>query len=131
MKPGGHNRTLTLVLLPGRKKMGVSGLWDVRYMLPYLTYIYEHDRLHQVLAPAGQSRSLANIAVVDGYEANTSGCRAFRIGIDASIWFKHAQFSKAGDNPELRLLFFRLKELAKLPLAVLFVFDGRKCATLI
>ena len=64
---------------------------------------------------------------MDGYEANTSRRRAFRIGVDASIWFRHAKSSKEGENPELRLLFFRLKELAKLPVLVLFVFDGRKC----
>ncbi|KAH8119353.1 hypothetical protein DFH11DRAFT_440862 [Phellopilus nigrolimitatus] len=86
--------------------MGVSGLWDI-------------------LAPAGKSRSLAHLAVVDGFESNNSKRRAYRVGIDASIWYKHATYSKEGENPELRLLFFRVKELAKLPLLPLFVFDGR------
>jgi hypothetical protein len=79
----------------------------------------------QIIRPAGQSRSLANIAVVDGFDANSSSKRAFRVGIDASIWYHHASFSKGGENPELRLLFFRLRNLAKLPILPLFVFDGR------
>lgn len=63
--------------------------------------------------------------MVDGFENNISGRRAYRIGIDASIWYQHAEHStKAGDNPELRLLFFRLAKLMRLPWLVLFVFDG-------
>ncbi|KAI5123989.1 hypothetical protein M0805_006400 [Coniferiporia weirii] len=86
--------------------MGVNGLWDI-------------------LVPAGKSRSLVHLSVVDGFERNDSNKRAYRVGVDASIWYKHATYSKEGDNPELRLLFFRVKELAKLPILPLFVFDGR------
>jgi Holliday junction resolvase YEN1 len=61
-----------------------------------------------------------------------------------SIWFHHAAFSKGGENPELRGLFFRLVFLgaltfidsfslgshtlkieAKLPVIPVFVLDGR------
>ncbi|TFY70857.1 hypothetical protein EVG20_g2154 [Dentipellis fragilis] len=87
--------------------MGVQGLWDI---------------IHKT----GQSRALAHLAVVDGFESNASGKRAYRVGIDASLWYTHASFSKGGENPELRLLFFRLKSLAALPLLPLFVFDGRE-----
>ncbi|KDQ57718.1 hypothetical protein JAAARDRAFT_273139 [Jaapia argillacea MUCL 33604] len=87
--------------------MGVQGLWDI-------------------INKAGVSRSLTHLAVVEGFEANTSGRRAFRVGIDASIWYQHARFSKGGENPELRLLFFRVRALAELPLLPLFVFDGRE-----
>ncbi|KAH7919230.1 hypothetical protein BV22DRAFT_1133985 [Leucogyrophana mollusca] len=87
--------------------MGVRGLWDI-------------------INKAGQSRSLANLVVIDGFEKNTSGRRAFRVGIDASIWYHRASFSKGGENPELRLLFFRLRSLAELPLLLLFIFDGRE-----
>ncbi|EPQ57560.1 PIN domain-like protein, partial [Gloeophyllum trabeum ATCC 11539] len=87
--------------------MGVPGLWEV-------------------IQPVGQSRSLMNIAVVDGFERNTSGRRAYRVGIDTSIWFTHSYYSKGGENPQLRLLFFRLAKLAELPLLPLFVFDGRE-----
>lgn len=43
--------------------------------------------------------------------------RGYRIGIDVSIWFHHAAFSKGGENPELRGLFFKLVFLgvSKLP----------------
>ncbi|KAH9830729.1 PIN domain-like protein, partial [Rhodofomes roseus] len=88
--------------------MGVQGLWDV-------------------LSKARQSRSLAHLAVIDGFETNTSGRRAYRVGIDASIWYQHAMhIPKKGANPELRLLFFRLLKLAELPFIPLFVFDGRE-----
>ena len=83
--------------------------------------------LIQILEPAGESHSLTKIAVVDGFENNGSGRRGYRIGIDASIWYQHAEHStKEGANPELRLLFFRLAKLAKLPWLCLFVFDGRE-----
>ncbi|KAL5523813.1 hypothetical protein ACEPAG_7986 [Sanghuangporus baumii] len=85
--------------------MGVSGLWDI-------------------LAPAGRPRSLAKLAI-DAFESNLSGKRAYRVGIDASIWYKHAAYSKGGENAELRLLFFRINSLIRLPLLPLFVFDGR------
>ncbi|KAG1851669.1 hypothetical protein F4604DRAFT_1959173 [Suillus subluteus] len=85
--------------------MGVQGLWEV-------------------VNKAGQSRSLSNLAVKEGFEKNHSGKRAFRIGIDASIWYQHCVHSKGGENPELRLLFFRLCSLARLPFLPLFVFDG-------
>ncbi|KAH9924447.1 uncharacterized protein B0H18DRAFT_934342 [Fomitopsis serialis] len=88
--------------------MGVQGLWDV-------------------LSTAGQSRSLAHLAVVDGFETNISGRRAYRVGIDASIWYQHAMHTpKKGANPELRLLFFRLLKLCQVPFIPLFVFDGRE-----
>ncbi|KZT19716.1 PIN domain-like protein, partial [Neolentinus lepideus HHB14362 ss-1] len=87
--------------------MGVQGLWEV-------------------LQPAGQSRSLRHLAVVDGLEKNASEKRAYRIGVDASLWFQHSYSSKGGENPQLRLLFFRLARLSELPLIPLFVFDGRE-----
>ncbi|EKM52630.1 uncharacterized protein PHACADRAFT_149458 [Phanerochaete carnosa HHB-10118-sp] len=86
--------------------MGVSGLWDV-------------------LRPAGTSRSFTAIAV-DGFAdtGSTRNFRAFRVGIDASIWFVHSTYGKEGENPELRTIFFRLIRLLKHPFLPLFVFDG-------
>lgn len=78
----------------------------------------------QVLRPAGQVRSLTELAVEDGFNANPSYQRGFRIGIDASIWFFHAAYGKEGENPELRTLFFRCCRLLQSPLLPLFVFDG-------
>ncbi|KAG2128443.1 PIN domain-like protein [Suillus cothurnatus] len=87
--------------------MGVAGLWEV-------------------LRPAGQTQSLTHLSVTQGFEANAGGRRGFRIGIDASIWFFHATYSKEGENPELRTLFFRCSRLMSMPLLPLFVFDGPK-----
>jgi len=63
---------------------------------------------------------------VDGFEANPSGLRGLRIGIDASIWFFHAAHGKEGENPELRTLFFRCARLTTMPFLPLFIFDGPK-----
>lgn len=46
---------------------------------------------------------------------------AWMHGVCAVFQFNHAG---AGKSPELRTLFFRLGTLLKLPLHVLFVFDG-------
>ncbi|KAI0687609.1 hypothetical protein BC835DRAFT_402214 [Cytidiella melzeri] len=92
--------------------MGVPGLWTA-------------------LRDAGIPRSLTSIAVNDGFQAASSHGdpalphpRAFRIGIDASIWFVHAEYGKEGENPELRTIFFRLTKLLQVPFLPLFVFDG-------
>ncbi|KAL5524916.1 hypothetical protein ACEPAF_8785 [Sanghuangporus sanghuang] len=85
--------------------MGVPGLWDI-------------------LRPAGKQRSLAELAVHDGFERNPGGRRGLRVGIDASIWFFHATYGREGENPELRTLFFRCARLMSRPFLPLFVFDG-------
>ncbi|KAJ3565362.1 hypothetical protein NP233_g7681 [Leucocoprinus birnbaumii] len=87
--------------------MGVAGLWDV-------------------LKPAAKTRSLTELAVTEGFQANPRGLRGYRVGIDASIWFFHAEYGKEGENPVLRTLFFRCATLMKAPFLPLFVFDGPK-----
>ncbi|EKM76246.1 hypothetical protein AGABI1DRAFT_9336, partial [Agaricus bisporus var. burnettii JB137-S8] len=87
--------------------MGVAGLWDV-------------------LKPAAKTRSLTELAVKEGFQTNPKGLRGYRIGIDASIWFFHAEYGKEGENPVLRTLFFRCATLTKAPFLPLFVFDGPK-----
>lgn len=61
----------------------------------------------QILRPAGETRSLVHLSVETGFIENKNGHRAYRIGIDASIWFFHAQGGREGENPELRTIFFR------------------------
>ncbi|KAG6859763.1 hypothetical protein C0995_004398, partial [Termitomyces sp. Mi166 len=87
--------------------MGVAGLWDV-------------------VRPAGKTRSLTELSVTEGFEENPDGVRGFRVGIDASIWFFHAEYGKEGENPVLRTLFFRCATLMHSPFLPLFVFDGPK-----
>jgi len=69
---------------------------------------------------------LTELAVTEGFNANPRGLRGYRIGIDASIWFFHAEHGKEGENPVLRTLFFRCATLLKVPFLPLFVFDGPK-----
>ncbi|RPD73836.1 PIN domain-like protein, partial [Lentinus tigrinus ALCF2SS1-7] len=93
--------------------MGVSDLWDI-------------------INKAGQSRAISQLAFSKGFEENSNGTRTLRLGIDASIWLHHASYSAGpkgqdrGAKPELRTLLFRLATLSKLPVSVLFVFDGRQ-----
>jgi hypothetical protein len=85
--------------------MGVPGLWEI-------------------LRPASHCRSLTHLSVVDGFEVNNNGLRGYRVGIDASIWFFHSEWSREGENPQLRNLLFRLIKLLNSPFLPLFVFDG-------
>ncbi|PPQ63450.1 hypothetical protein CVT24_004982 [Panaeolus cyanescens] len=87
--------------------MGVAGLW-------------------KILEPAGHVRSLTDLAVRDGFLANPDQKRGFRLGIDASIWFFHAEYGREGENPVLRTLFFRCARLTRTTFLPLFVFDGPK-----
>lgn len=80
----------------------------------------------QVLKPVSETRSMTELAVTDGFIANPQGLRGFRIGIDASIWFFHAEYGKEGENPVLRTLFFRCATLMRTTFLPLFVFDGPK-----
>ncbi|KAJ7738593.1 hypothetical protein B0H16DRAFT_1424805 [Mycena metata] len=70
------------------------------------------------LAPAPKVRSLKNLAVAEGFEANRSGSRGFRIGIDASIWFFPAAYRREG---ELQTMFLRCATLMDAPFLPLFV----------
>ncbi|KAG2110242.1 PIN domain-like protein, partial [Suillus discolor] len=84
---------------------------------------------------AADNRTLKQLAVSELKTEEIDGERKVKlvkIGIDASAWmhsvcavfqFNHAG---AGKSPELRTLFFRLVTLLKLPLHVVFVFDGLK-----
>ena len=69
---------------------------------------------------------MLELPVSEGFEKNPKNLRGFRIGIDASIWFFHAEYGKEGENPELRTLFFRCATLMHAPWLPLFVFDGPK-----
>lgn len=80
----------------------------------------------KVLRPAAKTRSLTDLAIKEGFEANPDGKRGFRLGIDASIWFFHAEYGREGENPVLRTLFFRCATLMHTTFLPIFVFDGPK-----
>ncbi|KAJ4479219.1 hypothetical protein J3R30DRAFT_3882938 [Lentinula aciculospora] len=81
--------------------MGVAGLWPL-------------------LEPAQSVTTLTALSLTK-FDATSRG---FRIGIDASIWFFHAEYGKEGENPELRTLFFRCAQLLSQGFLPLFIFDG-------
>ncbi|KAF8226769.1 PIN domain-like protein [Tricholoma matsutake] len=87
--------------------------------------------LWQILLPAAQMRSLTQVATVKGFERDHHGLRTIILGIDASIWMKksqakfyHPQHAQAGENPELRVLFYCLCYLLRHPITPIFIFDG-------
>ena len=80
----------------------------------------------QIIQEAGYSRAFLEVSVKEGFEANKSELRGLRVGIDASLWYFHAENSTdVGSNPELRLLAFRCFKLLKAGVIPLFMFDGR------
>ncbi|KAK7470333.1 hypothetical protein VKT23_001762 [Stygiomarasmius scandens] len=83
--------------------MGVPGLWGL-------------------LQSAQSTTTLTALSLI---KFNTQR-RGYRVGIDASIWFFHAEYGKEGENPELRTLFFRCAQLMNHGFLPLFVFDGPK-----
>jgi len=105
--------------------MGVTGLWEVSLTCLSFTLVNTFN-LMQVLKPAGTVRSLTNLAIKEGFEVNPDGHRGFRLGIDTSIWFFHAEYGREGENPELRTLFFRCATLMHTTFLPIFVFDGPK-----
>ena len=103
----------------------------------------------QILAPAVQQRDLTELAVAEGFVPNRHGLQTIIVGVDArwdsilslihlisrlfpagSIWFTQAQFAfraghaQAGENPELRAIFYKLAHLLQIPITPLFVFNG-------
>ncbi|KAG2029815.1 hypothetical protein BDR03DRAFT_987512 [Suillus americanus] len=96
--------------------MGIPGLWER-------------------VASAADNRTLKQLAVSELKTEEIDSqwkVKLFKIGIDASAWMHSMcavfQFNHAGAGklPELRTLFFWLGILLKLPLHVVFVFDGLK-----
>ncbi|KIY65929.1 hypothetical protein CYLTODRAFT_423912, partial [Cylindrobasidium torrendii FP15055 ss-10] len=83
--------------------MGVAGLWPV---------LEESARVQSITALA-----------LSKFDTENKG---FRLGIDASIWFFHAEYGKEGENPELRTLFFRCGQFLNSSILPLFIFDGPK-----
>jgi len=85
--------------------------------------------LWKIVEPSATSHSLTALAVQKGLRGRDP-LRGFRIGIDASIWFHQCEkvflfgHSNAGENPELRTLFYRLARLSRMAVSVVFVFDG-------
>ncbi|EDQ99679.1 uncharacterized protein LACBIDRAFT_316211 [Laccaria bicolor S238N-H82] len=94
------------------------------------------------LEPLKRSVSLVELAVREGFLRNARKNRTLVVGIDASVWIVECQavfyvrglHTQAGENPELRTLFFRLAHLLHYPITPIFVFDGPerpncKCGT--
>ncbi|KAK0200991.1 PIN domain-like protein [Desarmillaria ectypa] len=78
------------------------------------------DWLRPLFKNSGTINSLTAFSLRHG----DPSLRAFRLGIEVSPWFKHSEYGQAGENKELRVLFFRIAALLKRPVLPLFVFDG-------
>ncbi|KAJ7469079.1 PIN domain-like protein [Mycena latifolia] len=86
--------------------MGITGLW-------------------KELEPIEQKISLPHFAVGTGFIGNATGCRGFRVGIDASGWMCRAcALHGITESPQAVALFSRCSRLFRLPFIPIFVFDG-------
>ncbi|KAJ2989265.1 hypothetical protein NUW54_g8841 [Trametes sanguinea] len=69
------------------------------------------------------------LTIAEGFEGARED-RLYRIGVDVSIWVQQLQqvfvkaHAQAGENPELRMFFYRLAMLAERPVHLVFVADG-------
>ncbi|KAH9480237.1 hypothetical protein JR316_0006835 [Psilocybe cubensis] len=77
------------------------------------------NKLWKMLEPIAQKKSLLEMSVQEGVVSRRHGTGVLVIGIDASPWFYATQaifaghaHAQAGQNPELRTLFFRLAMLS-------------------
>ncbi|KAJ7664879.1 PIN domain-like protein [Mycena rosella] len=90
--------------------MGVPGLW-------------------KCLIDAAEVQDFLQLTVQQGFK-NGGPCEPILMGVDASIWMYQVDRAitytnaRAGPNPQLRALFYRLAALLELPIRVVFVFDG-------
>ncbi|KAJ7462921.1 PIN domain-like protein [Mycena latifolia] len=82
-------------------------------------------RLWKELEPIEQKISLPHLAVGTGFIGNATGCRGFRVGIDASGWmYRACALHGITESPQAVALFSRCSRLFRLPFIPIFVFDG-------
>ncbi len=86
-----------------------------------MTSILDSDNSNDwsLLAEISKYKSLTTLSL----SKFNSPAKGFRLGIDVQPWYYHADSSQEGENPQLRLLFFRCKRLLKYPILPLFMFD--------
>ncbi|KAG6818686.1 hypothetical protein H0H93_002807 [Arthromyces matolae] len=96
--------------------MGIPGLWEI-------------------LKPTAHSRTLTQLTVCEGFEANRRGTGTVKIGLDGSLALNRAQWAayhqsrhrlnmQAGENLPLQILFYQICRLMMLPVNLIVVFDG-------
>ncbi|KAJ7611842.1 PIN domain-like protein [Roridomyces roridus] len=92
--------------------MGIPGLWPL-------------------VESTAQVMSFADLCVIEGFIQQTRSTGTIIIGVDAGLWmaqsqsvFHKPQHSQMGQNPELRVLFYKLGALNQVGCQALFVFDG-------
>ncbi|KAJ7727525.1 PIN domain-like protein, partial [Mycena maculata] len=72
-----------------------------------------------------QTRSLLNLATIEGFQIDNRGLRTFVVGIDISIQIYACLAARNGDQVSaLETLFYQLSKLSKAPVTAVFVFDG-------
>ncbi|KIJ63937.1 hypothetical protein HYDPIDRAFT_28837 [Hydnomerulius pinastri MD-312] len=87
------------------------------------------NNLWQVVGPAGVKCSLLGYTTQHAMNPQTGHCK-LRIGVDANLWMAKCQHkfqrghTQMGENPELRLLFYKLAQLHRTLCDVVLVFDG-------
>ncbi|KAJ6603727.1 hypothetical protein B0H10DRAFT_1957785 [Mycena sp. CBHHK59/15] len=88
--------------------------------------------LDQVVGPAAETRSLLNLATVEGFASDNRGLRSLVMGVDISICIdacvaalQNSIGIHAGDdNAVLKILFYQLCSFLQAPVIFVFVFDS-------
>ncbi|KAG1841547.1 PIN domain-like protein [Suillus subalutaceus] len=98
----------------------------------YVLLVMGINDLWEVLEPAATMVPLISLAIQDRYEGPTPHS-PYIVGVDASAWFEQCQqgrwhhaHAQTGQNPALQTFLFRLARLARLPVQLIFVFDGNQ-----
>ncbi|KAJ7830401.1 PIN domain-like protein, partial [Mycena leptocephala] len=87
-----------------------------------------------IIGPAAETRSLLNLATIEGFRANNRGLRTLVVGVDASIRI-HAIVAAlqaanvfnpglGGQKLVLEKLFYQLGNFSLAPLTMVWIFDG-------
>ncbi|KAJ7152390.1 PIN domain-like protein [Mycena filopes] len=92
------------------------------------------NKLWKIIAPAVETRSLLNLATIEGFDCNNRGLRTLVVGVDISIRtsaiVKVLQGANifhpgpGGDKLLLEKMFYQLCQFSRAPLTPVFVFDG-------
>ncbi|KAJ7919447.1 hypothetical protein B0H13DRAFT_2320430 [Mycena leptocephala] len=91
-------------------------------------------KLWEIIGPAAETRSLLNLATIEGFRANNRGLRTLVVGVDASIRI-HAIVAAlqaanvfnpglGGQKLVLEKLFYQLGNFSLAPLTMVWIFDG-------
>ncbi|EDQ99571.1 uncharacterized protein LACBIDRAFT_316330 [Laccaria bicolor S238N-H82] len=87
--------------------------------------------ISKILELARRVQTLTEFATKEGFQLNPHGDNMVRVGVDVSVWICQAQAAvhsmprtQQGENPALRIIFFRICHLLAQSIQPIFIADG-------